>query len=152
VNVPSVSPAPRTASGDGSVRPSSAGSVSSLPGNPTSHGPGATASPAPSPAPPPSTTTPVKADSPAPVRPPSSSSYPVHKLKKAWLQRHSGEDGTEDTTGIVGSGSCLTLPLNIAASKQSNGTTGEFELSRPRRSSEICQARARRLSRPYVSR
>ena len=54
-----------------------------------------------------------KSNSPAP-RPPSNTKYPVHKLKKAWLQRHSGEDGTEDTTGVVGSGSCVTLPLNIA--------------------------------------
>ena len=117
---------PRTSSGDGSVRPASTGSVSSL--NPT---PSAAPSPAPIPSPAPSAVpspapsapgTPAKANStvdseksnsPAP-RPPSSTKYPVHKLKKAWLQRHSGEDGTEDTTGVVGSGSCLTLPLNIA--------------------------------------
>lgn len=37
---------------------------------------------------------------------------PVHKLKKAWLQRHSGEDGTDDKD-IVGSGSCVTLPLTL---------------------------------------
>ncbi|XP_076294418.1 lysine demethylase 3 isoform X2 [Lasioglossum baleicum] len=122
-----VSPAPRTASGDGSVRPASTGSVSSL--NPTVS---AAPSPAPIPSPAPSTApspapsapgTPAKANastvdseksnSPAP-RPPSSTSYPGHKLKKAWLQRHSGEDGTEDTTGVVGSGSCVTLPLNIS--------------------------------------
>ncbi|XP_076625774.1 lysine demethylase 3 isoform X2 [Colletes latitarsis] len=122
-----VSPAPTTASGDGSVRPPSTGSVSSL--NPTIS---AAPSPAPIPSPAPSTApspapsapgTPAKANptamdseksnSPAP-RPPSSTSYPVHKLKKAWLQRHSGEDGTEDTTGVVGSGSCVTLPLNIS--------------------------------------
>ncbi|KZC07767.1 Lysine-specific demethylase 3B [Dufourea novaeangliae] len=126
--VTAVSPAPRTASGDGSVRPASTGSVSSL--NPTVS---AAPSPAPIPSPAPSTApspapsapgTPAKAstastvdseksNSPAP-RPPSSTSYPVHKLKKAWLQRHSGEDGTEDTTGVIGSGSCVTLPLNIA--------------------------------------
>ncbi|XP_014488908.1 PREDICTED: probable JmjC domain-containing histone demethylation protein 2C isoform X3 [Dinoponera quadriceps] len=126
-----VSPAPRTSSGDGSVRPASAGSVCSLNPAPVS----AVPSPAPIPSPAPSTApspapsapgTPAKvnnvstsaadsekSNSPAP-RPPSSTSYPVHKLKKAWLQRHSGEDGTEDTTGIVGSGSCLTLPLNIS--------------------------------------
>lgn len=126
-----VSPAPRTSSGDGSVRPASTGSVCSLNPTPVS----AVPSPAPIPSPAPSTApspapsapgTPAKvnnintsaadsekSNSPAP-RPPSSTSYPVHKLKKAWLQRHSGEDGTEDTTGIVGSGSCVTLPLNIS--------------------------------------
>lgn len=31
---------------------------------------------------------------------------------QAWLQRHTGED-LEDTTGVIGSGSCVTLPLNI---------------------------------------
>lgn len=126
-----VSPAPRTSSGDGSVRPASTGSVCSLNPTPVS----AVPSPAPIPSPAPSTApspapsapgTPAKvnnintstadsekSNSPAP-RPPSSTSYPVHKLKKAWLQRHSGEDGTEDTTGIVGSGSCLTLPLKMS--------------------------------------
>lgn len=129
--VTAVSPAPRTSSGDGSVRPASTGSVCSLNPTPVS----AVPSPAPIPSPAPSTApspapsapgTPAKvnnintstadsekSNSPAP-RPPSSTSYPVHKLKKAWLQRHSGEDGTEDTTGIVGSGSCVTLPLNIS--------------------------------------
>lgn len=125
--VTAVSPTPRTASGDGSIRPASTGSVSSL--NPTVS---AAPSPAPIPSPAPSTApspapsapgTPAKANpstvdseksnSPAP-RPPSSTSYPVHKLKKAWLQRHSGEDGTEDTTGVVGSGTCVTLPMNIS--------------------------------------
>ncbi|KAJ8684049.1 hypothetical protein QAD02_019841 [Eretmocerus hayati] len=153
----SVSPAPRTASGDGSLRPSSAGSVGSLPpmssssasanqfGSSTTVTTAATSttpvpSPAPStvasPAPVSAPGTPAKAEpvgndksasgSPAPPpRPPSSTSYPVHKLKKAWLQRHSGEDGTEDTTGVVGSGSCVTLPLNIAGSKQTNGNSGK---------------------------
>ncbi|EZA53219.1 Lysine-specific demethylase 3B, partial [Ooceraea biroi] len=125
-----VSPAPRTASGDGSVRPASTGSVCSLnpaPPTPVSAAP----SPAPIPSPAPSTApspapsapgTPAKpnpgtadsekSNSPAP-RPPSSTT--VHKLKKAWLQRHSRcEDGTENTTGMVVGGSCVTLPLNIA--------------------------------------
>lgn len=124
-----VSPAPRTASGDGSVRPASTGSVCSLNPAPVSAAP----SPAPIPSPAPSTApspapsapgTPAKvnpstadsekSNSPAP-RPPSSTSYPVHKLKKAWLQRHSRcEDGTENSTGMVVGGSCVTLPLNIA--------------------------------------
>ena len=152
VNVPSVSPAPRTASGDGSVRPSSAGSVGSIPSttsNTTSNTttvapplsvtptPHAQNSAAPSPAPPSTAPSPApsapgtpakpdsdKSNSPAP-RPPSSTSYPVHKLKKAWLQRHSGEDGTEDTTGVVGSGSCVTLPLNIA-NKSNGSAAGEL--------------------------
>ncbi|XP_033207104.1 probable JmjC domain-containing histone demethylation protein 2C isoform X3 [Belonocnema kinseyi] len=125
--VTSVSPAPRTASGDGSVRPASTGSVSSQNPTPSSAPspapiPSPAPSAAPSPAPPSAPGTPAKANStvdseksnsPAP-RPPSNTKYPVHKLKKAWLQRHSGEDGTEDTTGVVGSGSCVTLPLNIA--------------------------------------
>ncbi|XP_057340415.1 probable JmjC domain-containing histone demethylation protein 2C isoform X2 [Microplitis mediator] len=128
----SVSPAPRTASADGSVRPASTGSVSSLHQQQittsSAPSPAPTASPAPaasapSPAPPSAPGTPAKtpvnntdsekSNSPAP-RPPSRTNYPVHKLKKAWLQRHSGEDGTEDTTGVVGSGSCVTLPLNSA--------------------------------------
>lgn len=138
VNVPSVSPAPRTGSGDGSVRPSSAGSVGSIPGSLTSTNPTAPTTQSPSPAPstapspaPSAPGTPAKPDSDKsagspvpPARPPSSSSYPVHKLKKAWLQRHSGEDGTEDTTGVVGSGSCVTLPLNIPG-KQTNGSNGK---------------------------
>ncbi|XP_036140897.1 lysine-specific demethylase 3A isoform X2 [Monomorium pharaonis] len=123
--VTAVSPAPGTASGDGSMRPASTGSVCSL--NPTSVS--AAPSPAPIPSPAPSTApspapsapgTPAKSNSsnadsekcnsPAP-RPPSSTSYPVHKLKKAWLQRHSRcEDGTENTTNIASS---VTLPLNI---------------------------------------
>ncbi|KAK0086395.1 hypothetical protein PV325_003271 [Microctonus aethiopoides] len=126
--VVSISPAPRTASGDGSIRPASTGSVSSF--NPT---PSAAPSPVPIASPAPMTAAPSpaqsapgtpakiiptntdseKSNSPAP-RPPSRTNYPVHKLKKAWLQRHSGEDGTEDTTGVIGSGSCVTLPLNIA--------------------------------------
>lgn len=40
----------------------------------------------------------------------SSSNYPVRHLKKAWLQRHTGED-VEDTTGVKGSGTCVTLPI-----------------------------------------
>lgn len=50
-----------------------------------------------------------KSNSPGPIK---SASYPVRHLKKAWLQRHTGED-LEDTTGVTGSGSCVTLPLNI---------------------------------------
>nr|XP_023022841.1 probable JmjC domain-containing histone demethylation protein 2C [Leptinotarsa decemlineata] len=53
-----------------------------------------------------------KSNSPGPQKTSNSGSYPVRHLKKAWLQRHTGED-LEDTTGIVGSGTCLTLPLNI---------------------------------------
>lgn len=54
------------------------------------------------------TSEPDKSSSPAPK-----SSAPRH-LKKAWLQRHTGED-VEDRTGIVGSGSCVKLPLTTAA-------------------------------------
>lgn len=53
-----------------------------------------------------------KSNSPGPQKTSSSGSYPVRHLKKAWLQRHTGED-LEDTTGVVGSGSCVTLPMNI---------------------------------------
>lgn len=53
-----------------------------------------------------------KSNSPGPQKSSSSGSYPVRHLKKAWLQRHTGED-LEDTTGLVGSGSCVTLPMNI---------------------------------------
>lgn len=48
-----------------------------------------------------------KSNSPGPTK-----SAPVRHLKKAWLQRHTGED-LEDTTGVIGSGTCVTLPLNI---------------------------------------
>lgn len=43
----------------------------------------------------------------------SSFTAPRH-LKKAWLQRHTGEDTTgEDTTGVIGSGNCIKLPLKL---------------------------------------
>lgn len=42
------------------------------------------------------------------------SSAPRH-LKKAWLQRHTGED-FEDTTGVTGGGSCVKLPLTLSPS------------------------------------
>lgn len=48
-----------------------------------------------------------KSNSPGPVK---SNNYPVRHLKKAWLQRHTGED-IEDTTGVKGSGTCVTLPI-----------------------------------------
>lgn len=137
-----MSPAPRTASADGSARPSSAGSVGSVgaasianaktptpPVQSAAPSPApASASPAPSPAPGSGPATPAKtepegtksSDSPLPRPPSCVPSYPVHKLKKAWLQRHSGEDGTEDTAGTVGSGSSFTLPLKIAT-QQTNG-------------------------------
>lgn len=140
--VTAVSPAPRTASGDGSVRPASTGSVCSLNPAPVSAAPSPAPNPTPSPAPstapspaPSATSAPStpakvntstadseKSNSPAP-RPPSSTNYPVHKhqlpMKKAWLQRHSRcADGTEDTTGMASSvlrpASCVILPLNIS--------------------------------------
>lgn len=52
-----------------------------------------------------------KSNSPGPTK--ASTNYPVRHLKKAWLQRHTGED-VEDTTGVTGGGSCVTLPLNIS--------------------------------------
>ncbi|KYM98212.1 Lysine-specific demethylase 3B [Cyphomyrmex costatus] len=133
--VTAVSPAPGNASGDGSaVRPASTGSVCSLNPTPVSAAP----SPAPIPSPAPSTVpspapsapgTPAKTNpsntdsekcnSPAP-RPPSSTNYPVHKLKKAWLQRHSRcEDGTENTVSMAGS---ITLPLNISRETTSSNS------------------------------
>lgn len=138
----------RTGSGDGSVRPSTPGVTAIFPttgssvmtqqqsnspvrlvpptsssspnltaqqqANPPTHTPV-------KPQPPPSNLDSDKSNSPGPVRPITSSSYPVHKLKKAWLQRHSGEDGTGDTTGIVGSGSCVTLPLNLGTNMSGIG-------------------------------
>ncbi|KAI4459227.1 jmjc domain-containing histone demethylation protein [Holotrichia oblita] len=53
-----------------------------------------------------------KSNSPGPSK---SSNYPVRHLKKAWLERHTGE-GVEDNTGVMGTGSCVTLPINIATS------------------------------------
>lgn len=65
-----------------------------------------------------------KSNSPGPPKNSSSASgnYPVRHLKKAWLQRHTGED-LEDTTGVVGSGSCVTLPLNIKTTGPSVNVT-----------------------------
>ncbi|EEB18344.1 JmjC domain-containing histone demethylation protein 2B, putative [Pediculus humanus corporis] len=104
----------RTNSAD-STRPSSTGSS----GVPTVLAPQARASPVCS-SPGLSTGTPIKvtptsadsdkSNSPGPVK---ASAYPVHKLKKAWLERHSGEDGTEDNEGVVGSGTCVTLPITL---------------------------------------
>lgn len=62
------------------------------------------------------TSEPDKSSSPAPK-----SSAPRH-LKKAWLQRHTGED-VEDRTGIVGGGSCVKLPLTTAAPTVSTNTS-----------------------------
>lgn len=72
----------------------------------------------------PSTVDSEKSNSPGPMKS-TSGNYPVRHLKKAWLQRHTGED-VEDTTGVTGSGSCVTLPLNInssSANKESSVTT-----------------------------
>lgn len=97
------------------ARPSSRGSS----GTPSVFAPQSRSSPACS-SPGLSTGTPVKAaptsadsdksNSPGPAK---AQTYPVHKLKKAWLERHSGEDGTEDNEGVVGSGSCVTLPITL---------------------------------------
>lgn len=136
----------RTGSGDGSMRPSSPGVTAVFPRTGTSvtqqqsnssvplAPPTSSSSPKLAaqqqtntphtpvkPHPPPSNVDSDKSNSPGPVRPTTGSSYPVHKLKKAWLQRHSGEDGTEDTTGIVGSGSCVTLPLNLGTNLSGTG-------------------------------
>lgn len=70
----------------------------------------------------PSTIDSEKSNSPGPTK---SSSYPVRHLKKAWLQRHTGED-VQDTTGVTGSGSCVTLPMNInnnSSSKEASPVT-----------------------------
>ena len=136
----------RTGSGDGSVRSSSPGVTAVCPTTGSSVTQQQSNSPVPfmppasssspnlaaqqhtntphtpvKPQPPPSSVDSDKSNSPGPVRPTTGSSYPVHKLKKAWLQRHSGEDGTEDTTGVVGSGSCVTLPLNLGTNSSGAG-------------------------------
>lgn len=56
--------------------------------------------------------------------PPKQSSFtaPRH-LKKAWLQRHTGED-FEDTTGVVGSGNCIKLPLKLDTAGNPTPATG----------------------------
>ncbi|XP_059612065.1 probable JmjC domain-containing histone demethylation protein 2C isoform X2 [Phlebotomus argentipes] len=58
-------------------------------------------------------TEPEKSSSPAPKP-----NAPRH-LKKAWLQRHTGED-LEDSTGITGGGSCVKLPLTLNTTPISN--------------------------------
>ena len=105
----------RTESGDGSVRPSSTCSSPGITAVFPSSSPSLQITPV---KPPPSSVDSDKSNSPGPVRPTT-----VHKLKKAWLQRHSGEDGTEDTTGIVGSGSCVTLPLNLGTNTALAGSS-----------------------------
>ncbi|XP_030757045.1 probable JmjC domain-containing histone demethylation protein 2C isoform X2 [Sitophilus oryzae] len=62
---------------------------------------------------PPSAVDSEKSNSPGPQKT-AGGTYPVRHLKKAWLQRHTGED-LEDTTGVVGSGSCVSLPLNLGS-------------------------------------
>lgn len=61
-----------------------------------------------------------KSNSPGPMK--MTTNYPVRHLKKAWLQRHTGED-SEDTTGVTGGGSCVTLPLNINNNNMQNKET-----------------------------
>lgn len=63
-----------------------------------------------------------KSNSPGPKVAPQT--HTVRHLKKAWLQRHTGED-LEDTTGVVGSGSCVTLPLNIKSTTTATTTVKE---------------------------
>lgn len=89
-----------TAVTDSLDRPSSAGTPV-LPACPSPN----------TPAKPPSGVDSEKSNSPGPP-PRTTSSYPVHKLKKAWLERHGQEDGTDDKD-VVGSGSCVTLPLTL---------------------------------------
>lgn len=106
----------RTSSADGTVRPSSTNSSLS-----PSASPGLNVQSAPStPAKP---SEPEKSTSPAPKRPAGTSSAPRH-LKKAWLQRHTGED-YEDTTGVVGSGSCVKLPLTLSPQPSNNSTSAK---------------------------
>lgn len=50
-------------------------------------------------------------------------------LKKAWLQRHTGEDIDMDTTGIVGSGTCVTLPINIVNNRSESSVPSSKETS-----------------------
>ncbi|GAB0092943.1 lysine-specific demethylase 3A [Sergentomyia squamirostris] len=86
-----------------------------------------TSSPAPSPELRSSPATPAKL-----ITEPEKSSSPAPKpnaprhLKKAWLQRHTGED-LEDSTGITGSGSCVKLPMTLntspVVSNNDQGTT-----------------------------
>ncbi|XP_014240695.1 probable JmjC domain-containing histone demethylation protein 2C isoform X3 [Cimex lectularius] len=67
-------------------------------------------------------TEPEKSNSPRP-------SYPVHKLKKAWLQRHSGEDTTENSSDVKCSGTCVTLPMPVPPSvpvKKSEGVVNSI--------------------------
>lgn len=91
----------RTSSADGLQRPASTNSSCSAPS------PGILSAPA-TPAKPLSSMESEKSLSPAPR---IQSSGPRH-LKKAWLQRHTGED-PEDTTGAVGSGNCVKLPITL---------------------------------------
>lgn len=53
-----------------------------------------------------------------------STAAPRH-LKKAWLQRHTGEDYT--STGITGGGVCITLPMNLDTPKDQPTKTDPVE-------------------------
>uniref|UniRef100_A0A7R9ILJ1 [histone H3]-dimethyl-L-lysine(9) demethylase n=2 Tax=Timema TaxID=61471 RepID=A0A7R9ILJ1_9NEOP len=142
--------------GDGSVRPSSTGSAMPIPAPAATppqrtspapmsacSSPGLSATP-PGKAPPPSSLDSDKSNSPGPPPAQRPTNYPVHKLKKAWLQRHSGEDGLEDTTGVTGGGSCETLPLTLPNTTTTTATSNIASLMQNVGSmavSSICKAR-----------
>uniref|UniRef100_A0A7R9GZ68 [histone H3]-dimethyl-L-lysine(9) demethylase n=1 Tax=Timema cristinae TaxID=61476 RepID=A0A7R9GZ68_TIMCR len=142
--------------GDGSVRPSSTGSATPIPAPSATppqrtspapmsacSSPGLSATP-PGKAPPPSSLDSDKSNSPGPPPAQRPTNYPVHKLKKAWLQRHSGEDGLEDTTGVTGGGSCETLPLTLPNTTTTTATSNIASLMQNVGSmavSSICKAR-----------
>lgn len=102
--------------------------AASPPSAPTPEEPSPVKTPTPAaisqPAPPPSAVDSEKSNSPGPIKTStgSGSSYPVRHLKKAWLQRHTGED-PGDTAGVVGSGSCVTLPIKITSTPANSTAT-----------------------------
>lgn len=61
-----------------------------------------------------------KSNSPGPGSTKSSSSYPVRHLKKAWLQRHTGEDLEDSTSVVTVPASGVTLPLSVNSTANVN--------------------------------
>lgn len=124
---PAPSPAPRAASSASpapAVSPAPAAAPAAAPTSAPASAPAPAPAASPSPAPPKCATPTATSNAPSPgPQPPAAATPPaaptpapsggVHKLKKAWLHRHAGEDTTEDMTDIVGSGSCVTLPIQL---------------------------------------
>ncbi|XP_046386731.1 lysine-specific demethylase 3B-like isoform X4 [Ischnura elegans] len=68
-------------------------------------------------------------------------SYPVHKLKKAWLQRHSGEDGADGSVVSRNGGSAF--PCSPPTSQSSTAASSTVSDSSSRRNQPLSPPRAK---------